>query len=57
MYNKRIFYIPFLEMKVFSSRNMSGFTFQDLAMEFPEKNPVHLARIPAGMVDEGKSSL
>ncbi|MFH0757125.1 MAG: hypothetical protein V2B15_07560 [Bacteroidota bacterium] len=40
-------------MKQFSSRNTFGFTFQDVAMEFPEKNPVHLARILAGMVDEG----
>jgi len=32
---------------------MLGFTFKDVAMEFPEKNPVHLARILAGMVDKG----
>jgi len=32
---------------------MSVFTFQDVAKEFPEKNPVHLARILTGMVDAG----
>jgi len=36
---------------------MFGFTFQNVVMEFPEKNPEYLARIPAGMVDQGKSSL
>ena len=29
-----------------------GFTFQDVAREFPEKNRVHLARILAEMVDK-----
>jgi predicted transcriptional regulator of viral defense system len=32
---------------------MFGFTFQDVAREFPEKNRVHLARILADMVDKG----
>jgi len=40
-------------IKQFSSRNMFGFTFQDVAREFPEKNRVHLARILADMVDKG----
>jgi predicted transcriptional regulator of viral defense system len=40
-------------IKLFSGRNMFGFTFQDVAMEFPEKNPVHLARILSDMVDKG----
>ncbi|MCK5137744.1 MAG: hypothetical protein KAR19_18305 [Bacteroidales bacterium] len=39
-------------IKQFSSRNMFGFTFQDVAREFPEKNRVHLARILAKMVDK-----
>ncbi len=33
------------------SRNMFGFTFQDVAREFPEKNRVYLARILAEMVE------
>ena len=37
----------------FSSRNMSGFTFQDVTRAFPEKNRVHLARILAEMVNMG----
>ena len=37
----------------FSSRNMSGFTFQDVTSAFPEKNRVHLARILAEMVNKG----
>ena len=32
---------------------MFGFTFQDVAREFPEKNRVHLARILADMFDKG----
>jgi len=40
-------------IKQFSSKNMFGFTFQDVAREFPEKHPVYLARILAGMVDKG----
>jgi len=40
-------------IKQFSIRNRFGFTFQDVVKEFPEKNPVHLARILAGMVKEG----
>ena len=40
-------------IKQFSSRNMSGFTFQDVARAFPEKNRVHLARILADMVNKG----
>ena len=40
-------------IKQFSSRNRFGFTFQDVVKEFPEKNPVHLARILAAMVEEG----
>jgi len=36
-YSKRIFYIPVPHEE----------------MEFPERNPVHLAKILAGMVDEG----
>jgi hypothetical protein len=30
---------------------MFGFTFQDVAREYPEKNRVHLARILADRVD------
>ena len=37
-------------IKQFSSRNMFGFTFQDVVREFPQKNRVHLARILADMV-------
>jgi predicted transcriptional regulator of viral defense system len=37
----------------FSGRDMFGFTFQDVAREFPQKNRVHLARILADMVDKG----
>ena len=37
-------------IKQFSSRNMFGCTFQDVAREFQEKNRVHLARILADMV-------
>ncbi len=33
------------------SRNMFGFTFQDVAREFPAKNRVHQARILAKMVE------
>jgi len=40
-------------IKQFSSRNMFGFTFQDVAVAFPEKNRVHLARILAEMVNKG----
>ena len=40
-------------IKHFSSRSMSGFTFQDVARAFPEKNRVHLARILAEMVNKG----
>lgn len=40
-------------IKQFSTRNVYGFTFQDVVTEFPEKNPVHLARILADMVEEG----
>jgi predicted transcriptional regulator of viral defense system len=40
-------------IKHFSTRNMSGFTFQDVARAFPEKNRVHLARILAEMVNKG----
>jgi hypothetical protein len=40
-------------MKQITSRNRFGFTFQDVEMEFPAKNPVYLARILAGMVGEG----
>ncbi len=32
---------------------MFGFTLQDVAREFPEKNHVHLVRILADMVDKG----
>ena len=35
------------------SRNRFGFTFQDVAKEFPEKNRVYLARILAEMLDKG----
>jgi predicted transcriptional regulator of viral defense system len=38
-------------IKQFSRRNIYGFSFKDVAVEFPEKNPVHLARILADMVD------
>jgi hypothetical protein len=58
-YNNYIIYIPSLSsqlswniFKQFSSRNMLGFTFQDVVREFPEKNRVHLARILADMVDK-----
>jgi hypothetical protein len=40
-------------IKQFSSRNIFGFAFQDVAREFPGKNRVYLARILAGMVDMG----
>ena len=40
-------------IKHFSGRNMSGFTFQDVARAFPEKNRVHLARTLAEMVNQG----
>lgn len=40
-------------IKQFSSRNMFGFTFQDVVREFPEKNRIHLARILANMVEKG----
>ncbi len=40
-------------IKQFSSKNLSVFTFQDVAEEFPEKNPVHLVRILASMVETG----
>jgi len=40
-------------IKQFSSRNMYGFTLQDVAVAFPEKNRVHLARILAEMVNKG----
>ncbi len=30
---------------------MFGFTFEDVAREFPDKNRVHLARILADMAD------
>ncbi len=40
-------------IKHFSGRNVSGFSFQDVAEEFPEKNPMHLARILARMVKAG----
>jgi len=40
-------------IKQFSSRNMFGFTFQDVARAFPEKNHVHPARILAEIVDKG----
>ncbi len=45
--------LSWIIIKQFSSRNMLGFTFQDVAREFPEKNRVHLARILADMVDKG----
>lgn len=40
-------------IKQFSSKNRFGFTSQDVAREFPEKNRVHLARILADMVHKG----
>ena len=40
-------------IKQFSSRNMFGFTFQDVVREFPQKHPVYLSRILADMVDKG----
>ena len=40
-------------IKQFSCRNMFGFTFQDVAREFPEKNRVYLSRILADMVEKG----
>jgi predicted transcriptional regulator of viral defense system len=43
-------------IKHFSSKNMFGFTFQDVARAFPEKNRVHLARILAEMVNKGMLS-
>ncbi|MEN8156634.1 MAG: type IV toxin-antitoxin system AbiEi family antitoxin [Bacteroidota bacterium] len=39
-------------IKQFSGRNMLGFTFQDVARDFPEKNRVYLARLLADMVDK-----
>ena len=41
MYSNQIIHIPFYDL----SRNKFGFTFQDVAREFPEKNCVHLAKI------------
>ena len=32
---------------------MFGFSFQDVVMEFPDKNPVYLAKVLAGMVHKG----
>jgi len=61
MYSNQIIYIP-LPMssrlswniiKHFSSRNMFGFTIQDVAVAFPENSRVHLARILAEMVNKG----
>ena len=40
-------------IKHFSSRNVFGFTLEDVARAFPEKNQVHLARILAEMVNTG----
>jgi len=40
-------------IKRFSCRNMFGFSFQDVAAEFPEKDTYHLARDLYGMVNEG----
>jgi predicted transcriptional regulator of viral defense system len=40
-------------IKLFSGKNMFGFRFQDVVREFPEKNPVYLASMLAGMVDKG----
>jgi len=57
MYNNQIIYIPlpmkWKIIKQFARRNTFGFTFQEVLKEFPEKNPVHLARVLAGMVEEG----
>jgi hypothetical protein len=39
--------------KLFSGRNIFDFAFQDVAMEFPEKNPVHPAGILSEMVEKG----
>ncbi len=49
--------LSWIIIKQFSSRNMLGFTFQDVAREFPEKNRVHLARILADMVDKGYATV
>jgi predicted transcriptional regulator of viral defense system len=40
-------------IKEFSRRNRFGFTFQDVARAFPEKNRVHLLRILAEMANKG----
>lgn len=40
-------------IKRFASRNMLGFTLQDVAGEFPDKNRVYLANVLAEMVDLG----
>lgn len=40
-------------IKQFSTRNMFGFAFRDVVKAFPERHPVHLARILSAMVDEG----
>lgn len=40
-------------IKRFASRNMLGFTLQDVAGDFPDKNRVYLAKVLAEMVDLG----
>ena len=40
-------------IKQFSTRNTLGFTFQDVAREFPEKNRIYLGRILSDMVHKG----
>lgn len=40
-------------IKLFSSKNAFGFTLQDVAREFPEKNRSYLARTLAEMVHKG----
>lgn len=40
-------------IKQFSSKNVFGFTLQDVTREFPERNRIYLARTLADMVDKG----
>ncbi len=39
-------------IRQFSRKNRFGFTFQDVVGEFPEKNPVYLAKILSSMVQK-----
>jgi len=49
----RYFRSFFHGLQQFSSRNVFGFTHQDVERVFQEKNRVYLARILVNMVDKG----